>query len=507
MDFEKLLEGVQYQYSIMREGNNEELIEDLLQNRSWWVPFVEMNTPRNKNEIANLIWKCGDLDSKIDYELIKPVSTSLKTKVCAHKLPNTIEADAKNSSFRHLFDFCKSQGLDVFDYVPLTFSFKLDEAEFLQDLQNFCRIFKAIEMQVSGQDVKPLRVQKDEVLELDLEIFYEFHLLGLPQRNIKGRNFKNPQWGEFKLHDTFFGAATNMWILKPSRSDRGRGIEIFSSLDELERFLQIYVGGCSLAKYKDIKYSDQEECSPSFIEGSISHEEKTQVINEFVIQKYMEKPALIRGFKFDIRPHGLLNQERKLFLFKEVYGKVASLPYSTDKKNYFAHLTNASVGIRSESYGKLSELNCLTHVQIANTLEEQQKNRSVKVFEKFDEFIFEETSKFLHILYDAVFTGGVNKLNPQEFPNVFELFGYDIMVDESMRCWFIEANGEPGIDDSGSKYFLHYMNRMIDDLCKLTIDKIFPAPEEGFRKNQVYPFRHYPDEENLWVEIADYSNK
>ena len=116
-------------------------------------------------------------------------------------------------------------------------------------------------------------------------------------------------------------------------------------------------------------------------------------------------------------------------------------------------------------------------------------------------------AKFLLLLYGAAFRDGINRLNPGEYPNVFEVFGYDILLDENMRCWFLEANGEPGIDDSGSKYFLDYMNRMIDDLCKLTIDKIFPGPVDGFRKHSKYPFRHYPDEENLWFQIADYSNK
>jgi hypothetical protein len=499
--------GHQYQYYIHRNDNNEELADGVITNRSWWKSVNEEGIFDYPKEMPNLTWRWSDLDYQIEYEPLRVGIESCTTRKAVHNFPQTVEIGNKDDFFRHLHHHCKSVGLDVLDFVPLTFSFRLNEVEFVQDLQNFCRIFKAVESGVSADDIKPLRSEIDELLGEEVQIFHEFALTGLPPRNVKGRSFKNARWGEFKLHDTFFGAATNMWILKPSQGYEGRGIEIFRSLEELERFLQIYISGCRLVKYKHIKYSDSYEVSPSLLEGAICSDIEAQVINHFVIQKYMEKPLLFEGHKFDIRPHGLLNQERKLFLFKEVYGKVASLPYSTDKKNYFAHLTNASVGIRSESYGKLSELNCLTHEQIANTLEEQQKNRSVKVFEKFDQFIFEETSKFLHILYDAVFTGGVNKLNPQEFPNVFELFGYDIMVDESMRCWFIEANGEPGIDDSGSKYFLHYMNRMIDDLCKLTIDKIFPAPEEGFRKNQVYPFRHYPDEENLWVEIADYSNK
>jgi tubulin--tyrosine ligase/tubulin polyglutamylase TTLL9 len=56
------------------------------------------------------------------------------------------------------------------------------------------------------------------------------------------------------------------------------------------------------------------------------------------------------------------------------------------------------------------------------------------------------------------------------------LFGLDFMLDSDLNCWLIEANTNPCIEES-SKLLEMLIPRMIDDMLKLTIDKIF-APSE-----------------------------
>jgi len=64
-------------------------------------------------------------------------------------------------------------------------------------------------------------------------------------------------------------------------------------------------------------------------------------------------------------------------------------------------------------------------------------------------------------------------LNPKMRPNCFELFGFDFMLDSDLNCWLIGMNTNPCLEES-SPLLGSLLPRMIDDLFKLTIDKIYP---------------------------------
>ena len=38
----------------------------------------------------------------------------------------------------------------------------------------------------------------------------------------------------------------------------------------------------------------------------------------------------------------------------------------------------------------------------------------------------------------------MNVIEPN--PNCFELFGYDIIIDENLQCWLIEVNSSPSLE-------------------------------------------------------------
>lgn len=68
----------------------------------------------------------------------------------------------------------------------------------------------------------------------------------------------------------------------------------------------------------------------------------------------------------------------------------------------------------------------------------------------------------------------MDKYNRSSLPSssIFELFGYDFMVDEDFNLWLIEVNTNPSIAES-SLYLKSLIPRMIDDMMKLTVDKTF----------------------------------
>ena len=64
------------------------------------------------------------------------------------------------------------------------------------------------------------------------------------------------------------------------------------------------------------------------------------------------------------------------------------------------------------------------------------------------------------------------KLNPNKRKYCFELFGFDFMLDADLNCWLIEVNTNPCLEES-SKLLEILIPRMVDDMFKLTIDKVF----------------------------------
>ena len=57
----------------------------------------------------------------------------------------------------------------------------------------------------------------------------------------------------------------------------------------------------------------------------------------------------------------------------------------------------------------------------------------------------------------------------------FEIFGIDLMLDESLKLWLIEVNTNPSLDET-NKFLQALVPRMIDDAFKLTLDQEFRPP-------------------------------
>lgn len=68
--------------------------------------------------------------------------------------------------------------------------------------------------------------------------------------------------------------------------------------------------------------------------------------NDFIIQKYIERPQLIMQRKFDFRVWVLFDQDQNLYIFKEGYIRMSGSDYGIDPNNVdnaAVHLTNNAV--------------------------------------------------------------------------------------------------------------------------------------------------------------------
>ena len=120
-----------------------------------------------------------------------------------------------------------------------------------------------------------------------------------------------------------FGAGKNIWILKPTGMNRGRGIYVVDNVKELKRIIK---QSCvENSKLKQAEEKVKQQAAPSKQKGQIYMPEPPKTMSAtapivetktFVIQKYIEQPCLFNNRKFDIRCWVLLNQDMDLYFFK-----------------------------------------------------------------------------------------------------------------------------------------------------------------------------------------------
>lgn len=82
-----------------------------------------------------------------------------------------------------------------------------------------------------------------------------------------------------------------MWIIKPSNLCQGKKIKVTSDAKEIETFVH-------------------DMCSPQ------EEEDDDKKVTTVVVQKYLERPFLLKGRKFDIRSFVLVDQHRNLYLYR-----------------------------------------------------------------------------------------------------------------------------------------------------------------------------------------------
>ena len=79
----------------------------------------------------------------------------------------------------------------------------------------------------------------------------------------------------------------------------------------------------------------------------------------WVVQKYIEKPLLYNGRKFDIRVWAVVTHKNEVFMYKKAYIRTSSDSYDLNNKNNYVHLTNNCLQQNGQNYGKHEDGNTL----------------------------------------------------------------------------------------------------------------------------------------------------
>ena len=189
----------------------------------------------------------------------------------------------------------------------------------------------------------------------------------------------------------------------------------------------------------------------------------------WVVQKYIEKPLLYYGRKFDIRVWAVVTNKFEIFVYKKSYIRTSSDNFDLDNKNTYVHLTNNCLQQFGDNYGKHEDGNTLPLETLDKYFEEAFPGKNVRI----------ETHvipRIKDLIIDTMLCTK-NDLNPNHRPNIFEFFGFDFLIDEDMRTWLIEVNTNPYLG-TPNEYIGNLLPNMVDDMLELTADNLF-APKKN----------------------------
>jgi len=223
----------------------------------------------------------------------------------------------------------------------------------------------------------------------------------------------------------------NYWLVKPANMNQGRGIEVFKNLKDINHFLS-------------------QKAHGSF----------------WVVQKYIERPMLYMNRKFDLRIWVVVTEKNEIFLYNKAYLRTSSDGYDLNTSKNYVHLTNNCLQKHGDNYGKHEDGNTLA----LSKLDEYFKT----LYPQHDVNLAAHVIPRIRDLIIDTFLCTKKTLNPAKRKGVFELFGYDFLIDEDMRTWLIEVNTNPylGIPN---KYIAEVLPQMIDDMMELVVDPLFPS--------------------------------
>lgn len=202
----------------------------------------------------------------------------------------------------------------------------------------------------------------------------------------------------------------NIWIIKPGENtNRGHGINVTSSLNEIKQIINAR------------SYDNQRT---------------------FIIQKYIENPALYKGRKFDIRCFGMLtsiNGCLKGFAYDEGYIRTSSREYNIKKlNNKLVHLTNDAIQKKADDYGKFEVGNKVSFKEYQQYLNETVPYLNID----FNKHLMSQIKRIITDTFRATYSS----IDPNKRHHSFEIYGYDFMFDSNFQVQLIEVNTNPCIE-------------------------------------------------------------
>lgn len=199
-------------------GNNGALVKRVLDSREWWSESAPHNS------LYNLKWQETYFNFK--YERLNGGVSGVKQ--CVNHFEGHKEITTKNLLIKNLKLYCETNKINMFSITPVTFVIDLDDDACEVQITKFASFF--IKNMPKTQN-KPENVKK-AINDFKKRLKPIMNFINSDKVNQKSNIYSKP-----KMHPSFINSENYLWLLKPTGLNRGRGIQIFNSLETLEKYL------------------------------------------------------------------------------------------------------------------------------------------------------------------------------------------------------------------------------------------------------------------------------
>ncbi|XP_060071589.1 tubulin polyglutamylase TTLL5-like [Ylistrum balloti] len=180
-----------------------------------------------------------------------------------------------------------------------------------------------------------------------------------------------------------------------------------------------------------------------------NHPDQVPLDENLIVSRYLNQPLLIDGFKFDVRLYVCVTSYDPLviYLFEEGLTRFATVKYEKSTRhirNQCMHLTNYSVNKKSDDYVRNDDPD----------VEDYGNKWSLGALLRYLRSHGRDTTALMMRIEDVI----IKSILSVELPiatackmfmpfrgNCFELYGFDVLIDENMKPWVLEVNLSPSL--------------------------------------------------------------
>ncbi|KAI9723065.1 MAG: hypothetical protein M1828_004313 [Chrysothrix sp. TS-e1954] len=291
----------------------------------------------------------------------------------------------------------------------------------------------------------------------------------------------------FELRESFernSGSAPHereWWILKPGMSDRGQGIRLFSTEDELRSIFEGWE-----AEYPET----DEESSPQSGDHQVADEAEGIMISQlryFVAQPYVHPPFLFAGApynnrKFHIRTYVVAAGALRVYVYQRMLALFATTPYEPPSTTHT--LSENEDDFKDVSGSGKSFLQRFKNIHLTNTCvqssrpDDTDRNHMAYLLSAlpFSDQQSRAIKKQISNVTAEVFRAALSQpTNFQPLPQSFEIFGFDFLVSGSSAhreepcVWLLEVNAFPDFAQTGEGLRDAVVKPLFEDVMRVVV--------------------------------------